>query len=237
MKTIGSLRECCPGSNVGDVERMASVAVGGALMLMGLRGGLARMLLLEGLGGALVYRGVTGHCHLYDALGIDRTPSEAGVPARAGVRVEHSVRVDQPPAEVYAFWRKLDNLPRFMDHLRSVEERDDGTSIWVANAILGATVEWRARIINDQPDELIAWESLPGSGVETAGSVRFEPLDGGRATNLHVSLKYNPPLGRAGIALAAFLGDDGESKIRQSLDDVKYLLTASPAPDATAAAS
>jgi uncharacterized membrane protein len=210
--------------NVGQLERVASAGVGVGLVLAGLQGGLGRLLILGSAGAALIYRGWTGHCHLYEALGIQTAEVQpVGVTAQAGVRVNYQARIERSPAEVYAFWRELENLPRFMDHLRSVE-RSDGTSHWVANAILGATVEWDARIITERENEVIAWESLPGSGVETAGSVHFEPAEDGLATNVKVSLKYNPPLGKAGIALAAFLGEDAETKIRANLDQLKHLL-------------
>jgi uncharacterized membrane protein len=214
----------CGQVNVGQLERVASVGVGAGLVLAALDGGLARMLVLGGTGAALIYRGWSGHCQLYDALGIDTAERNAGVPARTGVRVEHQVRIERSPAEVYAFWRRLENLPRFLNHLHDVEEGPDGVSHWVANGLLGVPVEWDARIINDRENELIAWESLPGSGLETAGSVHFQPADDGLATDVQVSLKYNSFLGKAGIALAQFLGEDAETKIKANLDELKYLL-------------
>src|SRR5215211_5607750 len=56
-------------TNVGQAERLASNIGGGVLVLGGmLRGGLSGLTMTL-LGGALLYRGVTGHCHLFEALG------------------------------------------------------------------------------------------------------------------------------------------------------------------------
>jgi uncharacterized membrane protein len=56
--------------NVGEAERLLSLIGGGALAAFGLmRGGLAG-LALGLVGGGLLYRGATGHCHLYGALGV-----------------------------------------------------------------------------------------------------------------------------------------------------------------------
>ena len=77
-------------------------------------------------------------------------------------------------SDVYAFWRTLDNLPRVMEHLESVTVLDGRRSRWVAAAPLGTTVEWDAEIINEVPDKVIGWRSVPGSTVATAGSVNFE---------------------------------------------------------------
>ena len=73
-----------------------------------------------------------------------------------------------PVADVYRFWRRLENLPQFMTHLDRVTEAPDGTSHWVAAGPAGLTVEWDAEIINEVENKVLAWRSLPGSDVVTA---------------------------------------------------------------------
>ncbi|MGB4398175.1 MAG: YgaP-like transmembrane domain, partial [Daejeonella sp.] len=77
-------------------------------------------------GGLLIYRGATGFCPVYKALDTDGTDPRP-------LNITETFMVDRPRAEVYAFWRKLENLPRFMKHLASVDEYDRVSSHWRAN--------------------------------------------------------------------------------------------------------
>jgi uncharacterized membrane protein len=215
--------------NVGQVERWASVLGGGLLMAAGLsrRSGLG--LVMAGVGGSLVYRGLSGHCPMYQTLGLntssEKHSSVASVAAGAGVKVNEAVTINRPAADLYRFWRNLSNLPKVMRHLESV--RVDGEhSHWVAHGPLGHRVEWDAEIINDRPNEMIAWRSLEGSEVGTAGSVHFAPAPGGRGTEVHVSLKYDPPLGKVGSWAAWLLGEEPNLQVREDLLRLKQLMEA-----------
>jgi uncharacterized membrane protein len=212
--------------NVGDLERWLSVLGGSALGLFGLSrrslGGLA----LAAVGGSLVYRGVTGHCACYQALGIS-TAEEHGpatsVPAGAGVKVEESITISKPASELFRFWRNLENLGRFMSHLDSVRV-EGNRSHWVACGPLGTHAEWDAEIITERPNELIGWRSLPGSEVDTAGSVHFRELPGGRGTEVRVTLKYDPPAGKVGAAAARLFGQSPQAQIREDLRRLKQFM-------------
>jgi len=214
-------------TNVGKAERIASILAGAGVALAGLR----RINSLRGAalvvaGGGLVYRGVSGTCQVYRALGIntaERNPA-IGVPAQYGAKVETSIVIRRPPTAVYCFWRELENLPTFMSHLSSVEAIDVRSSHWVAKGPLGTRLEWDAEIINDKKNELIAWRSLESSMVDTAGSVHFRPLPGGRETELRVSLKYNPPGGKLGIGVANLLGESPRQQIDEDLRSLKHAL-------------
>ena len=162
--------------NVGNVERWLSMLGGGILAAYALKrrdttGGVAAL-----AGAALLYRGGTGHCHLYEALGVStaREPSYArgtGVVAdrgsdtrqqlggTRGIHVEESVTINKPIADVYRFWRNFENLPTFMQHLESVAMREEGISHWVAKGPAGVPVEWDARIINEVENSVIGWQS------------------------------------------------------------------------------
>ncbi|HEX4925000.1 MAG TPA: SRPBCC family protein, partial [Bdellovibrionales bacterium] len=117
-------------------------------------------------------------------------PTNVVVPTNTGFKIERAVTILQPPELLYAFWRNLENLPRFMRHLESVTLIDDTRSLWVTRGPAGATVEWEAEIIGEHPDQMIAWKSLEGSDVAIAGSVWFRPAPGGRGTEVRVILKY-----------------------------------------------
>ena len=215
-------------TNVSDLERWISLGLGGGLCLFGFdcRG---PSLLSVLAGGALIYRAATGHCACYQALGINTAgPSgpNAAVEAGAGVKVEEAVTINRPAAELYREWRQLDRLPRFMSHLREVKDLGGGRSHWVAEGPLGLSVEWDAEVVTDKPGEVIAWKSLDGSDVDTAGSVHFRPAPAGRGTVVRVSLKYRPPAGKVGAAAARLFGEAPEQQVREDLRLFKQLMEA-----------
>src|SRR5205807_5768354 len=115
--------------------------------------------------------------------------------------VEKTVTINRPAAVLFRMWSNFETLPRFMQHLVSVKV-DGKRSHWVARGPAGTTVEWDAEIVNNVPDRLIAWRSLEGSTVDTVGSVRFVDAPGGRGTEVHVELKYDPPGGKLGSWVA-----------------------------------
>jgi uncharacterized membrane protein len=222
--------------NVGDGERLISLAAGGVLGLAGLARGGIRGLALATIGAGLAYRGYTGHCHTYAALGLNTAKRNraTGVPAQQGCKIEKTIVVDSTPEELYKFWRRFENLPKVMRHLKSVDSGHKQLSHWVAEGAFGKDVEWDAEVINERENELIAWRSLPGGDVDTAGSVHFEPLGAGRGTQVTVTMKYNPPAGKVGATLAAVLGEGLEDKLEEDLNSFKQVMeTGMPAAPPT----
>ncbi len=217
-----------PVRNVGDVERFASAIAGGGLIAYGIHrrswGGLA----MAAFGSELIYRGVTGYCPGYQLLGIHTAERDAhiAVPYETGLRVEGTVVVKRPAADLYRYWRDLRNLPQVMKHIKSVQVLDGRRSRWVSRGPLGMDVTWDAEIHHEEPDRMIGWRSLPGSQVETAGSVRFRELPDGSGTEVHVVLQYNPPAGFLGGFVAKLLGASPERQIREDLQRFKELMEA-----------
>ena len=123
------------------------------------------------------------------------TSRAATVNARKAIKVERSVTIATPRAELYAFWRNFENLPRFMEHLVSVRVDSPTRSHWIAKAPAGKTVEWDAEIVNEVQDEIIAWKSVGEPDVANAGAVNFSDAPGGRGTIVRVTLDYEPPAG------------------------------------------
>jgi uncharacterized membrane protein len=210
------------GVNVGNRERMLSALGGAALGLYGL--GRLRLggLVLAALGGALVYRGLSGHCRMYGALGIDGASTLTGeTRGNRGVKIERAITVHAPPDTLYRIWRDLQNLPRLMSHLERVERLDDRRSRWTVKTAAGVpAIQWDAEIINDRPGELIAWQSVSGS-VDHAGSVGFERAADGRSTVVRVELQYDPPGGEIGHTLATLFGQDAGTRIEADLQAFK----------------
>jgi len=205
------------GLNVGKVERAVSVAAGGALAAVGLRKRGVTGMALALVGAALARRGVTGHCEVYDALGVstrstgdvrdrdDVTGRAATVNARKAIKVERSIQIQRPAPELYDLWRDFSNLPRFMRYLDSVHCSDELHSHWVAHLPGGRDVEWDSEIINDIPGQLIAWKTIGRPDVSHAGSVHFTPRGGG-TTEVRIVFDYEPPFAGTIRSIASHLG-------------------------------
>jgi uncharacterized membrane protein len=219
-------------TNVSANERWLALAAGGAVSALGFDG-RGPSLLSSLLGGFLIYRAATGNCPVYQALGVstsDSTAENTAIAAGHGSRVEHAITVMKPVADVYRYWRDFEHLPTFMAHVEDVDTTTDGKSHWVARGPLGLRVEWDAEIVTDKPNEVIAWRSLDGADVDTAGSVHFKELPHGRGTEVRVELKYDPPGGRVGSALAKLFGKAPDQQIRADMRRFKELLETGEIP-------
>lgn len=232
-----ALSEGCCGipsapQNISRAERIASIGIGATLVAAGLCRGRGMGLLASLAGGALLYRGISGHCYGYEVLGVDtavHNPSTS-VPAQQGLKLEKTISIRRPSSELFRFWRNFANLPRIMRNLRDVKVLDERRSHWVAEGVAGKSLEWDAEIINERQDELIAWRSLSGGDVDTAGSVHFKTLPNDRGTAVTVSMKYNPPGGALAATLASWLGMGAEQKVVEDLRHFKQLMEAGEIP-------
>jgi uncharacterized membrane protein len=229
--------------NVGEGERAVSVAAGSVLALLGLSRRSLPGLLIAGAGGAMLYRGATGHCPVYQALGLDTVhpkpvPSYlAGDPendglSEHGIHVELVFLINRPAQQWYGYWRDFSNLPRIMSHLDRVEVKDDRHSHWVAKANVagGKQFQWDAEITHDEPDTLIGWRSLPGADIDNAGQIRFSPAIGDRGTEVHVFIDYVPPGGRLGHWIASMLGQNPRRVVREDLRNFKRIMEIGEVP-------
>jgi len=207
--------------NVGMAERAASLATGvGLLSYIIVR--RPKMTLPLGLeAGYMLYRGATGHCVFYQMLDINRSENGTG-----GIKVQRSVTINRPRDQLFRIWRNTENLPRFMKHLKSVkvDATDNARSHWVVTGPLGRDLEWDSEIIEERENEYMAWSSLPGSIVESRGSVHFMDAPGKRGTILYVSMEYQPPAGSLGAAFAKLFGEEPSQQIRDDLRHFKQIM-------------
>lgn len=214
--------------NVASVERVISVGAGGLLAALAVRARGALGVAAALLGAEMLYRGATGYCPIYGALGINTAPKRgshnaaASVPYGRGVRVEQSIAVAHPAAQLYEFWRRLDTLPQFMQHVEEVTVLTRERSRWRVRAPIGSRVTWEAQIINDVPGQLIGWRSLPGAAIHHAGSVHFDERDG--LTEVRVVLEYAPPARYVGASLARILGEEPHKQIAEDLRRFKAIV-------------
>jgi len=219
-------------TSLADDENWLALGTGALLLLVGASRRSAVGALLAASSAPLLYRGITGEWPAF-ANGFTQTDTRSALGGERGVHVRESIRLEVPIADAYRFWRRLENLPTFMAHLDRVTEASDGTSHWVAAGPAGMAVEWDAEIINEIDNKLIAWRSLPGSDVVTAGSVNFNTVRNGQSTQISVHLQYAPPAGKAGALIASLFGREPSQTIREDLRRFKQLLEAGETPRVT----
>ena len=217
--------------NVGGFERGASITLGTALLALALAQRHKRGAFTFGLLGAyLAWRGTTGHCAVYEALDTGTAEDEEDERLDAGghddVSIEAAATIARPPDAVYAFCRRLENLPRFLAFVESVEPIDGVRSRWMARTKSGPTLAWEAEILEERPGELIAWRSDPGGLVQHAGAFRFRPAPGGRGTEVRLDVEYDPPGSAIGRSIAALFGSATEYRVEEDLRRLKQLLEA-----------
>lgn len=216
--------------NMGTIERTLSLFTGAGLVsfMLARRASRNHLSLRNYLplwvgAGYLIYRGATGRDLFYQAMDIHR----AQTASFEGIQVQRTVTVKRPRDEIYLIWRNLRNLPKFMTHLERVQVDRSGNgkrSHWVAKAPLGNEIEWDAEIVEERENELIAWESLPGSSVESKGRVEFKEAPGGRGTEIHVSMQYKPPGGSLGAAFAKLFGEEPGQQVLEDLRHFKQIM-------------
>ena len=144
--------------------------------------------------------------------------------ARAAPRhVMLSVDVERPPSAVYRFWRNFSNLPRVMPHLRSVQVLDDSQSHWIAKGPGGTRIEWDTEIIDDQPGERLAWRSVEGAALYSAGSVELQPV-GANGTRMRIELLCDSPSDSLGLAIVRLFGRDPQFGVRLDLQALQRLV-------------
>ncbi len=156
---------------------------------------------------------------------------------RDGAVATRAVTIGRPREEVYAFWRDFTNLAKVMENVRSIEPREDGLTHWVVAAPGGKTVEWDARVTADEPGRRIAWRSEPGADVTNHGVVEFRDAPGGRGTEVHAAIAYEPPAGAVGKLVATLTQHEPGQQAHRDLRRLKMLLetgeiATTKAPDA-----
>jgi uncharacterized membrane protein len=192
-----------------------------SIRLLGLGGTLLAL-----AGGTVIYRVATG-----------RWPGEKWLVARAtGTRgaelgMTETITVQRPVEEVYRYWRNLENLPRFMRHLESVEQLSNGKSRWrvkVPNTEI--TIEWESEITEERENEGLAWRSLPDAAIDNEGTIRFKSAAGGRGTELKATILYRPPAGAIGTAVARLINALPAQLVKEDLRRFKQVMEAGEIP-------
>jgi uncharacterized membrane protein len=179
------------GVNIPTAERIATGLVGAGAILLGARRRGLGGAIAAGLGTVAIVRAITGRCPAYRARAI-----------RRGIHVRRVVTIQATPEQIYAMWRDLSNLPRFMSHVKSVDDEGENVSRWLVE-VAGKKLEWRAQIVEDSPNRRLRWKSLDGD-IRHEGEIDIRAQDNNRGTQVEVKLHYFPPGGL--LVASAFYG-------------------------------
>jgi uncharacterized membrane protein len=193
------------------------------------RPGVAAMVGGAALFAYALYRGTNsraqGRARAHEQDGSEPHPADGELP------IETCVTINHPHDELFAFWHRFENLPKFMKHLESVHETGDRRSHWVAKVPAGGPVEWDAEIVEEENGRMISWRSLPGSQVSNAGTVWFDDAPGGRGTIVRVQMEAEPSGGGAvAHALGKALEPLTTRQVHEDLRRFKNLMEAGEIP-------
>lgn len=206
--------------NWSPAQRALAGGFGTALATYGyFRGGL-RGFSLCALGGALLARATANE-------------NLATLVKGKGIYIEKTLRVDAPVDQVFSYWRNLENFPQWMSHVREVRYLGGDRFHWIVDGPAGVPVEWDAELLNVSDNREMTWRSVEGSEVEHTGRVRFEP--DGAGSRIHVQMRYAPPGGVIGHAVAKAFGADPKSEMDEDLARLKSLIEAGHVPRDAAA--
>jgi uncharacterized membrane protein len=211
-------------SNWSPTIRLFAGVAGGALTAWCLKRRDALGATLGTAGFGLLLRGLT-NMEMKSLVGV-------GGDCRA-LEVHKTININAPVEQVYAFWTNYQNFPRFMANVREVRPTANGRSHWTVAGPGGVPISWTAKLTEQVPNRLLAWETVPGSRVSSSGTIHFDPNPTG-GTRVQIKLCYHPPGGALGHALAKFFGSDPRSEMDADLVRMKTLIeTGHPPHDAT----
>ncbi len=214
--------------NVGPTERLVSALGGAVLAGYGFSRGTAGGAVLGSVGAILVLRGASGYCPAFGLAGISTAEATDDTPP--ALEITETLTVARSPDETYAFWRKLENLPRFMHHLESVTEMGDGRSLWKTHSPGPLPdLQWEATILEDEPGKLLVWQSVDYAAVDNAGHVQFTPAPHG-GTEVRVRIAYRPPAGDLGHVLAKAFDGAFARMVKEDVRRFKSVLEAGQVP-------
>jgi uncharacterized membrane protein len=219
-------------TNVGAGERLASMAVGGLLVTWALRKRSPATMAAGVVGADLIYRGASGHCRVYDALGVNTaavTVSGRQISSSAP-EIQRSMTINRPPEELFAFWGNPENLARIMAHFAEVTSEGGDVTRWKVRGPIGQMFEWTSRQTAEEPGRKLSWQSLPGGTIATRGHVAFQPGRENTGTEVKLWVQFEPPLGNVGEGLAKTLQKFPRAIAGQALRRFKSLVETGEIP-------
>jgi len=201
--------------NMSDMEGLVSVVAGSGLALSGLRkrGSVARTL----LGSALVYRGLTLHCPIYQAAGIHRAEETTNTHSAV-------VTILRSPEEIYQFCSEMRNFPRFVSFLKDVQPDEGNLYRWTLKTPGGRRYEWKVEVYEESEGRVLRWRTLEDAPLQVEGSLEFEPAPANRGTRVRATMEFRRGGGQG--LLANLVKPFAKHKLSHDLSQMKQLMEA-----------
>ena len=209
-------------SDAGQWRRVGTAALGGALVVTGLRrrslGGTAIAL----VGGWLSARAVWG------LVRPDRDPSASASQAEPeldddSLTIAESVTVAKPADELSELLSDAETLSRIAEPVAEIESTGEDRQRWTVGAPLDRSVSWEAELTAADAAADLRWESVDESALFDELSVEFREAPGDRGTIATLRLELDPPGGELGRSAIERLDVVPESLGGVALDRFKSL--------------
>jgi uncharacterized membrane protein len=110
-----------------------------------------------------------------------------------------------------------------IEFVESVEAAGENMARWRARGPGGIAIDWDAQIINDIPNELLAWKSVGDADIPNAGSIHFRVTPDGKGTVVRLVIEYEPPAGHLGAWIARLVKPNPDEQLRDALRRFKAL--------------
>lgn len=212
------------------LKQVTTLALGGALLVRGLRRRSLRGFATAAIGGWLVARTLGGSGRTREALQSRLwSGDESGqTPERAAFT--RSITIGRPAEELYEVWRDPDLFSSIMGHFAEVTAVGGDTYRWRAEGPRDWDVSWETRIVQEEPGEFIRWETPGDAMVPNEGAVHFEDAPGDRGTKVTLSINFDPPGGSVGTAALERLDVLPETVVGEALSRFKSLAESGEIP-------
>jgi len=208
-------------------KRYLPAVLGGALLVRGVRRRGLRGLATATVGGWLLARTLgsgsrDGNVQEIETEVSDRRPGQA-------TTVTRSIVVDRPAEECYEVWRDPEQFSQVMGHVADVSAAGEDTLRWTVEAPGGRDLSWETRIVEDDPGQIVRWETASDALVSTDGVVRFRETEE-QVTEVTLALTLDPPGGSLGTAVLRRLHVVPDAIAGTALDRFKSLVETGEIP-------
>ena len=149
-----------------------------------------------------------------------------------GKKILCTCTIQREARDIHDFCKDPRNLAMVMDNVISVTATRPPLTHWVVKGTGESTVEWDTEVINQVPDQLIAWRTIGHPAVDHAGSLRFQPAPDGRGTEVRVTIEYYPSGGKSAEWGAKLMHADPAEQVKRDLARLKAYLETDEMPAA-----